>query len=328
MIEKSIDTITSFSDLAEWRRENVNEEVSSYEEMNDLHDELMSSIVQLSIRQIETEQGNLPARFSFFLMGSAGRREQAIWSDQDHAIVHEGTAADDTVFRLLGKRIVEGMAQCGYEPCEGKVMAEEARWCKSKPAMEEQVQFWLEEAAWEDIRHTLILFDSRTLYGSKESNQELKKIMFNYARFRESIRLKVVDNTIFRQRRRNIFGQILTDKQGFINFKTAVLFPYVNAARIAALLEGLQETETEERMKKITNIFPDMAVFHASFSEALAFRHEKTKKISSYDYVHHLKLNDLTKEEKSLVKKWMKDGKEMLDQIQTYYTKKERKKRV
>ncbi|SDN33255.1 DUF294 nucleotidyltransferase-like domain-containing protein [Alkalicoccus daliensis] len=328
MIEKTIENITSFADLAAWRRENMNEAANSYKELNELHDALMSSIVQLSIQQIEAEQGNLPARFSFFIMGSAGRKEQAIWSDQDHAIVHEGNADDDIIFRGLGKEIVKGMEICGYEPCEGKVMAEEPRWCKSKSAMEEQVKGWLEEAEWEDIRHTLILFDSRTLYGSKESNQNLKEVMFNYARFRESIRLKVVENTIFRQRRRNIFGQILTDKQGFINFKTAVLFPYVNAARIAALIEGLQITETEERMKKLNNVFPQMDHFHASFAEALAFRHEKTKHITSYEYVHHLKLDDLTTEEKNMIKRWMKDGKEMLDQVQSYYLKKERKKKV
>lgn len=325
MIEKSNHTIKSFSDLAEWRKKHINNTVATYEELNDLHDELVTSIVQLSIQQLETEQGKIPARFSFFVMGSTGRREQALWSDQDHAIVHEGTAENDDYFLALGARIVEGMAQCGYERCDGKVMAEERRWCKSAAAMKQQLEGWLQTAEWEDIRHTLILFDSRTLYGPEENNSELKEIMFNYSRFRESIRLKVVENTKFRQRRRNVFGQILADKHGYFDFKTGVLFPYVNAVRIAAMLEGIHASETRDRMKKLVKAIPGIQYYEESFSAALQFRHEKTKQVDSYEFVHHIKLAELSSGEEKLVKQWMKDGKELLDTVQKYYSRKERK---
>lgn len=325
MIEKSTDTIKTFSDLAKWRNNHINETVKSYEELNELHDELVTSIVQLAIQQLETEQGKIPARFSFLVMGSTGRREQARWSDQDHAIIHEGTAQDDEYFLQLGARITDGMEQCGYDRCDGKVMSEEKRWCKSYAGMQEQIETWLDRAEWEDIRHTLILFDSRTLYGSKEVNRDMKEIMFNYSRFRESIRWKVVENTKFRLRRRNMFGQILADKHGYFDFKTGVLFPYVNAVRIAAMIEGIQASETKERMKKLNKVFPDMKEYEKTFKEALEFRHEKTKHVSSYDYVHHLKLKELSKEEQNQVKYWMKSGKQLLDKVQKHYLKKERK---
>ncbi|WP_147802210.1 DUF294 nucleotidyltransferase-like domain-containing protein [Alkalicoccus halolimnae] len=315
----------SFEHLQEWRNRHMHQKQLTFSELNQLHDELMKKIVHAAEELTQSEQGKAPARFAFLIMGSAGRKEQALWSDQDHALIHEGSPEDTPYFLALGRNITKGMEICGYERCEGKVMAEEPRWCKPVPEMKKQVEQWIQEGSWESIRHMLILFDARTLVGDKSGNQELKELMFSYSRFRHSFRNRVLANSEFRMRRRNVFGQILTDKYKRFDFKETVLFPFVNAARTGAFIEGDISSSTISRMQSLSAVFPRMPVARKSFENALNFRHLQTKNSSSYRDIHLIKADTLTKEEKRMVKEWMEEGKQLLEQVHEYYKNMERK---
>jgi CBS domain-containing protein len=315
----------SFEHLWAWRSRHMHHTQLTFAELNQLHDQLMKKIVRTAEALTQSEQGNPPARFAFLVMGSAGRKEQALWSDQDHALIHEGNEEDTPYFLALGKNITKGMEICGYERCEGKVMAEESRWCKPTSEMKTQVEQWIQEGSWESIRHLLILFDARTLVGDKKGNQELKELMFSYSRFRHSFRNRVLANTEFRMRRRNVFGQILTDKYNRFDFKETVLFPFVNAARTGAFIEGDISSSTISRMQGLSAVFPQMPVALKSFEHALDFRHWQTKNCSSYRDIHFIKAGTLSREEKRLVKEWMQEGKQLLEQVHEYYKNMERK---
>ncbi|PRO66947.1 DUF294 nucleotidyltransferase-like domain-containing protein [Alkalicoccus urumqiensis] len=294
------------------------------DELNELHDERMKKIVEQALSQVESEQGNCPARFHVLVMGSTGRREQAVFSDQDHAIVFEGGTEHASFFRALGERFTDLMEQAGYERCEGKVMAEEPRWNTTLTGMHSQIQDWLHKGDWESIRYVLILFDSRVLFGQSEAASELKETMFATTNDLPHIPEKIMENTGFRKKRRNVFGQILTDNRGEVNFKTSILFPFVNAARTAAYFEEVTEAPTLSRMKALEPVIPFMKHAAASFEEALAFRHEKTKTASSYDSIHQIKINSLSAKEKEDVKRWMKDGKRLIQEVRSHYSSKER----
>ena len=86
------------------------------------------------VRLAVAELGSPPATFAFLVLGSDGREEQTLGSDQDSAIVYaDGAPGDpDAVhawFHSLGARVCGWLEGMGVHPCAGRMMASNPRWC-------------------------------------------------------------------------------------------------------------------------------------------------------------------------------------------------------
>jgi CBS domain-containing protein len=79
-----------------------------------------------------TELGDPPGPWAWLALGSAARHEQALLTDQDHALIFQSkdiSAADaDRYFEALARRVTDGLEAAGVPRCRGGVMAESAAW--------------------------------------------------------------------------------------------------------------------------------------------------------------------------------------------------------
>ncbi|RPH59773.1 MAG: PAS domain-containing protein, partial [Chloroflexi bacterium] len=95
-------------------------------------DSATERLVQLAIDEL----GTPPTAFAFIAMGSQGRQEQTLVTDQDNGIIYAPSAESDPeqvneYFLRLGKRVCGGLNRAGYPLCRGGVMAGNLRWCRS-----------------------------------------------------------------------------------------------------------------------------------------------------------------------------------------------------
>ncbi|WP_168005699.1 DUF294 nucleotidyltransferase-like domain-containing protein [Alkalicoccus luteus] len=293
----------------------------SWEKVNELHDWKVEKLYKEQLIQFEEENGPLPSPCSFYVMGSAGRSEQAAFSDQDHGLLYDGSTESDAYLRL-GENISEALNKAGYPYCEGNVMSSNPLWCRSTASMEEQLSDWLQNPDWEAVRYLMIFMDARTLSGFGHA-EKLKQIITDSVRFRPELQQRLIDNTSFRRKRRNVFGQILTDSKGKMNYKESILFPFVHAARIGAVMENVKHQHTPDRLRALPK---DAGGERAAgvFEEALTFRQQHVSKKDSYDTIHLLKVNELSRDETDHVKHFMKEGKRIYKEITTYYRKRDR----
>ena len=85
--------------------------------------------------------GEPPVPWAWLALGSAARREQALGTDQDHALAYD--AQDRTVeevdpyFAELAEFVTEGLEGAGIPRCKGDAMA-------ANPAMRRSVQGWID----------------------------------------------------------------------------------------------------------------------------------------------------------------------------------------
>ena len=92
-------------------------------------------LIQLAVAEL----GPPPAAFAFIAMGSQGRQEQTLLTDQDNGIIFAPRRPDADpqavadYFLRLGARVCDGLQRAGYTLCRGKVMASNPRWCRSLP---------------------------------------------------------------------------------------------------------------------------------------------------------------------------------------------------
>ncbi|WP_245546982.1 DUF294 nucleotidyltransferase-like domain-containing protein [Evansella cellulosilytica] len=299
--------------MKKWRADNIYKVSMDHQKLNAFHDELMKQIVHTALEKVKSESGLPPAHFAFFLMGSAGRAEQAIWSDQDHGIIFDGDKKDEQYFLKLGSEISEGFAICGYELCEGNVMASNPLWCKSLVDWEKQILNWFDEDSWTSIRNFTIFFDSRVLVGKHKLLEQLKEIAFNKLSHEKHLMNRLIDNVGRIKKTLGVFGQFLPEQYGehagAIHLKHAVFFPYVNALRLLAIYERVSDPSTLARFQKLpSNYDHSLKLYRRDFNNLLDFRLRSFENAKDYHDVHYLNIKSLSKSEREALKVIVKRG--------------------
>ncbi|MFP5106808.1 DUF294 nucleotidyltransferase-like domain-containing protein [Neobacillus sp. C211] len=299
----------TYSAIAEYRRFHMKPVAQDHFKLNELHDNMIKQVLEISLKEILARYGPPPSPFSFFVMGSAGRFEQSVWSDQDHGIVYlDPTAEAKAYFLSLGKEISKGLYQAGYPYCDGGVMAGNPFWCKSHSEWEKQIKNWAQEASWESLRYLLIIIDGRSIFGQHQLLEHLKTFVYQTVQ-KEHLLPRMTNNTLYFKKGIGVLGQLLVETHGVhtgsLNIKETALFPYVNAARLLAVKENLLETSTLSRLHKLQ--IHDKDLYKAMFLKLLNYRLLFVSH-TDYDSGHYLPVDILTKEQKNEMKDIIKNG--------------------
>lgn len=305
--------------IREFRNREISHVLSNSTSLNLFHEKLMQQTTNIAIHSVQERLGSPPSPFCFFVMGSAGRSEQGIWSDQDHGMIYEeGNNDTREYFLTLGKEISQGLMQAGYKKCDGNVMASNPFWCKSLSEWRQQLIGWVSNSTWESIRHLLTFIDGRSMYGSSVLLQQLKQTSYDSIH-KEQLLNRILENTMLVKKRVGVLGQFLVDTHGpysgLLNIKESGLYPFVNAARILAIHSRIYETSTTLRIEQL----PDDILAQ---SERNKFSHQFTQlqnfrllygDHSNYESGHYLTIDELSKQQKKELKGILRDGIQLFD---------------
>jgi PAS domain S-box-containing protein len=126
------------------------------------------------------EMGEPPADFAFLALGSEGRREQTLVTDQDNAIVfeevpNEKLAEVNRYFLYFGKKINLWLDKIGYQYCKGEVMAGNPQWCQPISRWKKYFTDWINLKSEEGLLGVAVFFDFRIVYGNEDYADELRK---------------------------------------------------------------------------------------------------------------------------------------------------------
>ncbi|MDR0138658.1 DUF294 nucleotidyltransferase-like domain-containing protein [Metabacillus idriensis] len=309
----------SYESIRSWKDEEINKYTSDTQSLNQFHDKVMRAVFDVSLQMLKEEKGTPPSPFTWFVMGSAGRFEQGVISDQDHGMIYEKSGTDaDQYFLALGKEVSRGLHLAGYPYCEGKVMSSNPVWCKSLGAFEEQLLKWMEEVSFESMRYLQIFVDARVLAGEAAFIDHLKKVIDECQKKSPKLLKRFMDNIMHLKPSVGPLGQIFTESsgpyQGSLNLKQAAFLPYVNAVRILAIKEGVLAASTMERIDELSKdefYRNELNDYKTSFANLLQFRMSNLKRIKEYDDVHYLPIQKLSRAEKKEMKTILKNGKKL-----------------
>lgn len=114
---------------------------------------------------VEAELGGAPAPYSWVVLGSVAREEEALSADQDHALVL-GEEGHDEWFARLAERVTEVLAACGWPRCPGDVMATNPHWRLTVEGWRGQFMSWSREPDPDAVLHVAVFHDMRHLGGT------------------------------------------------------------------------------------------------------------------------------------------------------------------
>jgi CBS domain-containing protein len=193
-------------------------------------------------------------------MGSEGRGEQTIATDQDNGLIFvtndEGVAPDAVRERLLpfARAVNEAMDRCGYPLCKGGVMAMNPRWCASLDEWMAAFAGWIDRGDPTSLLAANIFFDFRALWGESGLADALRADITKRAQANSRFLKQMSDNALRNRPPLNWRGELQAaeDDAGVegIDLKMNGSVPFVDAARIFALAAGIPATNTVERLEK------------------------------------------------------------------------------
>ena len=264
-----------------------------------ISDAITKRVIELAIEKT----GIPPVKFAFISVGSEGREEQTLKTDQDNAIIFSGKMSKrvNDYFIEISKKINTWLNDIGYEYCKGKVMASNPKWCQPVSKWKEYFKEWVENSDPESILDTSIFFDLRYVYGDKSLVDELKK---------EIIKItdsKAVFFTHLAQSVHRFKAVTYSEKHESIDLKKA-LMPVVGFARVYALKNNVNETNTIHRLKSIIALeqinksFIEEIINAYEYLMFLRFRLQTEKMLSNEKPDNFLKTDDLTNIEKATIK--------------------------
>jgi signal-transduction protein with cAMP-binding, CBS, and nucleotidyltransferase domain/predicted metal-dependent phosphoesterase TrpH/PAS domain-containing protein len=207
------------------------------------------------------ELGPPPAAFVWIAMGSQGRQEQTLLTDQDNGIIYADPPAAEAAstaayFLRLGERVCSGLHQAGYTRCRGDIMASNPRWCRSLSDWQTEADTWIRKAEPQEVMELSIFFDLRPVVGDAELAHALRRRIQTTLAHQPAFYPQMAQNAMAFKPPFRLLGSLYlrggaTEGAGQINLKDAMM-PLVSFARLYALRGQISHTHTLERIETLT----------------------------------------------------------------------------
>ena len=180
------------------------------------------------------------------VMGSEGRNEQIIKTDQDNALVIKD-GIDIELYKPYMHEITKHLIDFGYPSCEGNIMVSNPFWCKTVNAYKNEIARWIESPTFQNYMDLAIFLDSFAVAGNKELLINLKNDLFDKVHDKDVFLAYFAKATLTFDTPNTITNII--NKSHYIDIKKAAIFPVVQGIRSLALREKIKETTTIKRIK-------------------------------------------------------------------------------
>ncbi|MGD9786487.1 MAG: DUF294 nucleotidyltransferase-like domain-containing protein [Sulfuricellaceae bacterium] len=216
----------------------------------------------LTSRIIELEEARLPmsarqriaGKYCWLALGSEGRFEQTLNTDQDNGILFEaGSAGEAEALRAillpLAKGINDALAACGFPLCKGGIMASNPRWCLSGQEWKDTFADWIFRGDKPVLLHASIFFDFRALHGRADLAEDLRGWLQDKIKDSRHFLKLMAENALGNRPPLGMVRDFTVGEDHALDLKLNGITPFVDAARIFGLYGGIGEASTIRRLR-------------------------------------------------------------------------------
>ena len=284
--------------------------------------------IELSVEKMGTPP---PVGFTWVNVGSQGRKEQLLRTDQDNALIFEDVPAEKyedvkTYFHELAELVNEILEKIGYEPSPTGLLASNPLWCKSLSGWIKQYNSWINTPAEKGVELSTTFFDFDFIYGAPNLEDALTENILHNINHNKKFFGYLAADTLRNPPPLGFFRQFLVENDGehkdSFDIKSRALEPLIDAARLLSLsLNLLEVTNTYHRFKKLAEIEPKNADLYDECAEAfnLLMRFRTEEGLINNSNGRYLNLNELSKTDKVKLKNCFQPINDIQDMIKNRF---------
>ena len=236
------------------------------------------------------------------VLGSEGRGEQILKTDQDNALILKNGLEWQQCSAIMNK-LTHTLQQLGYPLCPGNVMVNNPAWVKSQAEWQKTISCWSKASSPEQVMKLAIMADAHAVAGNRELlvpiSEHLHQIMFNNMLTLQEFTRPALQFSL----PLTLFGNVKSDKQG-LDVKSGGIFPIVHGIRTLALEYHITASNTFARIDALAkkNILePDTA---DNLTEALRlfFKLRLNQQLDNQHSHNRIDLKQLERSERDLLR--------------------------
>lgn len=215
---------------------------------------LNDQITQRLLNLISAKHGLSADDGCWLALGSEGRHEQTISTDQDNALILGPHCNKDRAL-AAAHEVNEALAQCGFPLCKGNIMASNPAFALTVGEWRAQFATWTERGDPQSLLQANIFFDLRPLWGDAALATAVQQGVLVRAAANERFLKQLAHNALAVEPPLNWLGNLsaTADVNGerVIDLKRFGVRPFVDAARVLALAHAVPATNTVERLQTL-----------------------------------------------------------------------------
>ncbi len=310
------------SQVERLRRQGARVEVIA-EITSDLNRRLFAKVFDLTATPSVSEAGCL------IVMGSEGRGEQTVRTDQDNGILFTHPVPDDEL-AAFRENFTAALESFGFPACPGNIMVRNPQWSQPIDDFLRQIKSWIVAPTDDSPMNLGIFYDAVPVTGHFELVDRAKSAMAEMMRG-ESAYLSRFARAIdlFEGASAGMFTSIMasvgvaTDE---IDIKKTGTFPIVHGVRTFAIDEGLKETSTVHRIEALAEsgilsneLGRDLAGALSYFMEIRLQSQLRAVKTGKREQESIVRLNELSTRDRDLLRDALRVVKRFREVVRSRY---------
>lgn len=292
--------------------------------ITELNDACIKQIIEISLAKMSTKP---PVKFAWLALGSQGRSEQLLQTDQDNALIYEDVTEElqestKKYFLELASHINKGLFDIGYDYCPAEMMASNPKWCLSLNEWKQTVYQWITNTGKNEVLLSFIFFDYSLSYGDSELSNSLSDFIFETIKSNPIFYAHLVSGALQSPSPTGFFRDFLLEQNGinkdFFDIKNRALMPLADAARVLILYHAVKSiSNTVQRFEKLAELEPENGELYlaCAYSYKVLLKFRTTQGLMHNDSGQFITLESLSKSEKIKLKSTFKTIKELKEII-------------
>lgn len=187
----------------------------------------------------------LQGGWCWLALGSEGRMEQTLVTDQDNAILF-ASPQDVSVLLEFAGEVNAALDAAGFPLCKGDIMARNPRWCLGAQEWRAVFDDWIRNPDPEALLHAAIFFDLRPLAGEAQLAGALRESVLAQTKANRTFLRGLTQAALKSEPPLGLLKDFSADE---LDLKAQGARVFVDAARILALADGIGETSTARRLR-------------------------------------------------------------------------------
>lgn len=292
--------------------------------ISELNDACIKQTIKIALDKMTSPP---PVKFTWLTLGSQGRSEQMLHTDQDNALIFEDVTEEllpktTNYFLEFSKLVTKGLNDIGYEYCPAEMMASNPQWCLSLSEWKKLTSHWIINPGIDEVLLSSIFFDYNPVYGEITLANELSDHIFYNVKKYPIFFVHLAKGALQNPSPTGFFRQFLVEQDGAhkdsFDVKNRALRPLTDAARVLILSHSIKSiNNTSERFEKLAELEPNNKEIYlaCSYASKALLKFRTKQGLSHNDSGRFINLNTLSKEEKMKLKRTFKTIKEIQELV-------------
>ena len=188
-----------------------------------------------------------------FVMGSEGRGEQLLRTDQDNGLVLRDGYVPTMDVAAVCQRFSQALASFGYPSCPGNIMVSNPHWCQSASDFSRMVRRWTVQSSAEDLMELAIFMDAHPVCGDVQLLDQVRNALFELVTDNDAMLARFASAINFFGSSAGWWNRLLArnDRAEQLDLKKLGIFPLVHGVRALALAERISVVSTAQRIEAL-----------------------------------------------------------------------------